>query len=122
MIPDESVAYALAAWNRFDQSVPDGLLRAVSGAFVLVAAADGELSRSEAVRFFEVLRSKADAFSAIDFRELENFWRPRRRHVRRPRGWETSRAPVCRSRQGNSRARRAREERSRDRGRGGRAS
>ncbi len=71
MIPDESVAYALAAWNRFDQSVPDGLLRAVSGAFVLVAAADGELSRSEAVRFFEVLRSKADAFSAIDFRELE---------------------------------------------------
>ena len=74
MIPDESVAYALAAWNRFDQTVPDGLLRAVSGAFVLVAAADGELSRSEAVRFFEVLRSKADAFSAIDFRELEKIF------------------------------------------------
>jgi tellurite resistance protein len=70
MIPEESVAYALAAWNRFDQSVSDGLLRAVSGAFVLVASADGELSRSEADRFFEVIRSKADVFSAIDFKAL----------------------------------------------------
>ena len=51
MIPDESVAYALAAWNRFEDSVSDGLLRAVAGAFVLVAAADGELSRAEADRF-----------------------------------------------------------------------
>lgn len=72
MIPEESVAYALAAWNRFDESVSDGLLRAVSGAFVLVAAADGELSRAEAVRFMDVLRSKSDTFSAIDFRALEN--------------------------------------------------
>ena len=72
MIPEESVAYALAAWSRFDESVSDGLLRAVSGAFVLVAAADGELSRSEAVRFMDVLRSKSDSFSAIDFRALEN--------------------------------------------------
>jgi tellurite resistance protein len=71
MIPEESVAYALAAWNRFDEAVSDGLLRAVSGAFVLVAAADGELSRAEAVRFFEVLRSEAGVFSAIDFRQLE---------------------------------------------------
>jgi tellurite resistance protein TerB len=70
MIPEESVAYALAAWNRFDENVPDGLLRAVAGAFVLVAAADGALSRSEAERFFQVLRSKADVFSAIDFRTL----------------------------------------------------
>ena len=72
MIPEESVAYALAAWNRFDESVPNGLLRAVSGAFVLVAAADGELNRSEATRFLEVLRSKSDAFSAVDFGDLEN--------------------------------------------------
>lgn len=71
MIPEESVAYALAAWNRFDDNVSDGLLRAVSGAFVLVAAADGELSRSEADRFLQVLRTKREAFPAIDFRELE---------------------------------------------------
>ena len=72
MIPEESVAYALAAWNRFDESVSDGLLRAMSGAFVLVAAADGELSRSEADRFLEVLRSKSEVFSALDFGALEN--------------------------------------------------
>jgi tellurite resistance protein len=71
MIPDESVAYALAAWNRFDESVSHGLLRAVSGAFVLVAAADGALSRTEADRFLEVLRSKSEVFSAIDFGEIE---------------------------------------------------
>ena len=34
MIRDESVAYALAAWSRFEDSVSDGLLRAVAGAFV----------------------------------------------------------------------------------------
>ena len=71
MIPEESVAYALAAWNRFDDAVSDGLLRAVSGSFVLVAAADGELSRSEAVRFFEVLRSKSEVFASIDYAQLE---------------------------------------------------
>lgn len=71
MIPDESVAYALAAWKRFDDSVSDGLLRAVSGAFVLVAAADGELAREEANRFFEVVRSKAEVFTPIDFDDVE---------------------------------------------------
>jgi tellurite resistance protein TerB len=75
MIPEESVAYALAAWKRFDESVPDGLLRAVSGAFVLVAAADGELSRSEADRFLEVLRNESKVFSAIDFAELDRTFR-----------------------------------------------
>ncbi len=72
MIPEQSVAYALAAWNRFDEGVSDGLLRAVSGAFLLVAAADGDLSRSEADRFLEVLRSKSEVFSALDFGALEN--------------------------------------------------
>ena len=71
MIPDESVAYAIAAWKRFDDTVSDGLLRAVSGAFVLVAAADGELSRHEAERFLQVLHSESEVFSSIDFRELE---------------------------------------------------
>lgn len=70
MIPEESVAYALAAWKRFEDSVSDGLLRAVAGAFVLVAAADGELSRDEADRFIEVLRTEADVFAPIDFAEL----------------------------------------------------
>lgn len=71
MIPEESVAYALAAWSRFDKSVTDHLLRAVSGAFVLVAAADGELSRSEAERFLDVVRGKSEVFSRLDFGALE---------------------------------------------------
>lgn len=75
MIPEESVAYALAAWKRFDESVPDGLLRAVSGAFVLVAAADGALDRSEADRFLEVLRNQSSVFAAIDYAELDTTFR-----------------------------------------------
>ena len=71
MIPEESVAYALAAWKRFDDQVSDGLLRAVSGAFVLVAAADGELVPEESDRFFEVVRSKAEVFSPVDLDDLE---------------------------------------------------
>ncbi len=70
MIPQDRVAYALAAWKRFDESVPDGLLQAVAGAFVLVAAADGELSHAEADRFFATLRSSADVFASIDFESL----------------------------------------------------
>jgi tellurite resistance protein len=70
MIPEESVAYALAAWKRFDDSVPDGLLRAIAGAFVLVAAADGELSRAEADRFFQALRAREEVLAPIDFAAL----------------------------------------------------
>jgi tellurite resistance protein len=70
MIPDESVAYALAAWKRFDESVPDGLLRAIAGAFVLVAAADGELSRAEADRFFQAVRSRQGVLAPVDFTAL----------------------------------------------------
>lgn len=70
MIPDEAEAYALAAWKRFDENVPDDLLRAVAGAFVLVAACDGALSASEADRFLETLGAKADVLSRLDFAEL----------------------------------------------------
>lgn len=75
MIPDETVAYALAAWKRFDDDVTDDLLRAVAGAFVLVAASDGELSPSEANRFLETLGSKADALSPLDFGALARTFR-----------------------------------------------
>lgn len=71
MVRDESVAYAIATWARFNASVSGDLLRALSGAFALVAAADGELARSEVAAFVELLRSKADIFSGIDFNALE---------------------------------------------------
>jgi tellurite resistance protein len=75
MIPDESMAYAIATWARFDASVPDDLLRALSAAFALVAASDGELAKSEAEEFVELLRGKADLFSGIDFGALEGTFR-----------------------------------------------
>jgi tellurite resistance protein len=75
MIPEESVAYAIATWARFDDSVSGELLRALCSAFALVAAADGELSRAEVDRFVGVLRSKADLFCAVDFDELETAFR-----------------------------------------------
>jgi tellurite resistance protein len=75
MIPDETVAYALAAWKRFDENVPDDLLRAVAGAFVMVAACDGELSPSEADRFLETLGAKSDVLSPLDFKALARTFR-----------------------------------------------
>ncbi|MDH3199860.1 MAG: TerB family tellurite resistance protein [Myxococcales bacterium] len=75
MGPDESVAYATATWGRFNATVSGDLLRALSGAFALVATADGELARSEVAAFVELLRSKADVFSGIDFNALETTFR-----------------------------------------------
>jgi tellurite resistance protein len=75
MFRDESMAYAIATWARFDASVSGDLLRALSGAFALVAAADGELARSEATAFVEMLRGKADVLSGIDFDALETSFR-----------------------------------------------
>ncbi len=71
MVPDESEAYAIATWARFNATVCDDLLRALSAAFALVAAADGELASSEVDEFVELLRSKADVFSGMDFSALE---------------------------------------------------
>ncbi len=72
MVVDETVAYAIATWARFNEDVTDALLRALSGAFALVAASDGELSRSEVDGFLSMLRGKADVFSGLDFEALEN--------------------------------------------------
>jgi tellurite resistance protein len=72
MIPDESVAYALAAWSRFDAEVSDELLRAVAGAFVLVASADGELDQKEASQFLEAISARANVFEPLDFTALSN--------------------------------------------------
>jgi len=75
MFRDESMAYAIATWARFDATISGDLLRALSGAFALVAAADGELARSEVAAFVELLRGKADVFSGIDFNALETAFR-----------------------------------------------
>ncbi|NNE20565.1 MAG: tellurite resistance TerB family protein [Myxococcales bacterium] len=72
MAADETEAYAIATWVRFDEDVTDVLLRALSGAFALVAASDGQLSRSEVDGFIDMLRGKTDVFGGLDFEALEN--------------------------------------------------
>jgi tellurite resistance protein len=69
------MAYAIATWARFDAGVSDDLLRALAAAFALVAVADGELAKSEADEFVELLRSKSDVFSSVDFDALELVFR-----------------------------------------------
>lgn len=71
MFRDESMAYAIATWARFDATISGDLLRALSGAFALVAAADGEPAKSEVAAFVDLLRGKADVFSIVDFDALE---------------------------------------------------
>lgn len=72
---EENVAYALASWKHFDESVTGDLLRAVTAAFSLVAVGDGEMSGSEVDRFMELLHKQADRFSGLDFAEVEHVFR-----------------------------------------------
>jgi tellurite resistance protein len=72
---EEPLAYALATWARFDEAVTDELLRAVCGAFVLVATADGGVSDIELTRFLDVIRGRADAFPHLDLEAVERQFR-----------------------------------------------
>jgi tellurite resistance protein len=72
---EEPLAYALAAWARFEEAVPQELLRAVCGAFVMVAAADGGVSEIELTRFLEVMRGQAHAFPRLDLEAVERQFR-----------------------------------------------
>jgi tellurite resistance protein len=73
---DERTAVAMAALSRFDEQAPDALLRAVAGAFAVVACADGELAPSEVEGFVAFVRENpavarlgADALERL-FRDL----------------------------------------------------
>ncbi|WP_428261267.1 tellurite resistance TerB family protein [Haliangium sp.] len=65
---------AVATWERFDEEVPDEVLRAVSGAFAIVACADGRLEESEISAFIDMIKDTR-AFHAVDLRELETQFR-----------------------------------------------
>ena len=75
MTIDDGRAYALASWARFEEEVPDDLLRAVCAAFALVAAADGSVSQQEIDRFVEVLRKSSDEFPKLDIAKVEGAFR-----------------------------------------------
>lgn len=61
---------ALATWERFDEEVPDEVLRAVSGAFAIVACADGALEESEIEAFLDMIR-ETRAFHHVNLGTLE---------------------------------------------------
>ena len=65
---------ARSAWHRFDEEVSDVLLRAVSGAFAVVACADGELAESEVDMFVDMVRDTR-AFAKVDLRALQQHFR-----------------------------------------------
>lgn len=72
---EEDVAYALVSWKHFEESVSGDLLRAVTGAFALVATADSEMTDSEVDRFVELLHQHAGRFRGLDFAEVERVFR-----------------------------------------------
>lgn len=75
MSVSEEMAYALATWARFDDDVSDVLLRAVCGAFAIVASSDGDVADAEIDRFLQVVRARSDAFPALDLARLEDSFR-----------------------------------------------
>jgi tellurite resistance protein len=69
------IGYALATWARFDDEIPDDLLKAVCGAFALVSAADGNVAESEIERFARVLVDSADRFPRLDPQKIDGLFR-----------------------------------------------
>lgn len=61
---------ALATWQRFDEEVPDEVLRAVSGAFAIVACADGALEEAEIEAFLDMIR-ETRAFQNVSVGAIE---------------------------------------------------
>jgi len=75
MTLDKEASYAIASWERFDEIVTDDLLRAVTSAFVIVAAADGDLARAEADRFLQLLRTHEALFAPLNLDHAEPVFR-----------------------------------------------
>ncbi|MEM1436234.1 MAG: hypothetical protein AAGG11_19440 [Pseudomonadota bacterium] len=63
----EAAVYAEAAWQRFEAEIDDRLLRAVTGAFALIVAADGDLAAEEADRFLVMMHGRARLFPGLNF-------------------------------------------------------
>ena len=72
---EEDAAYALASWGRFDTSITDELVLAITSAFVLVAVADGDLARSEIDRFTGLLSEHANVLAPLDIDRVDQLFR-----------------------------------------------
>lgn len=71
----DGMAYAEATWARFDEEISDDLLRALCGAFALVSAADGSVSKEEIDRFSGVLEDATARFPNLDTSKVVSLFR-----------------------------------------------
>lgn len=71
----EQAGYALASWARFDGAVGDTLLKAISGAFALVATVDGDVAKSEVDSFMQVLHDHSEHLPVLDLKRVEGLFR-----------------------------------------------
>ncbi len=65
---------AVKAWSELEGDITDELLRAISGAFAMVACADGSLEKSEIDEFLAYVRG-IESFSDVDMSALERHFR-----------------------------------------------
>jgi tellurite resistance protein TerB len=72
---DEPLAYALTTWAHFDAVITDTLLRAMCGAFAIIAVADGDVTEEETARFLSVIRERSEAFPKLDMALIEQQFR-----------------------------------------------
>ena len=70
----ERAEEARRVWQRIDAQVPSPVLRAMAGAFAVVACADGELDSREVDRFLGLVRQE-EVFGAQDMETLEGLFR-----------------------------------------------
>ncbi len=75
MTIDESAAYAILSWQRFNKEISDDLARAVVSAFALVAVADGDLADSEIDSFVALLQERKEILAALNFERYEPLFR-----------------------------------------------
>ncbi|HAJ77193.1 MAG TPA: hypothetical protein DCM64_12160 [Gammaproteobacteria bacterium] len=72
---EEDAAYAIASWQRFNSKITDNVARTITSAFILVAAADGDLASSEIERFITLIRDRESLFAPLDLDRMESLFR-----------------------------------------------
>jgi tellurite resistance protein len=71
---EEEAGYALASWARFEGQLTDELTRAITGAFVLIACADGDISVKEIAEFEQTLTDFEAHLPGLDFAQVRRLF------------------------------------------------
>lgn len=67
----EDTSYAVASWQRFETTVTNDLLRALTSAFALIVTADGDLDESEVRRFAALLTGQSLPMARLSPQRVE---------------------------------------------------